>query len=612
MKLHSLLDRFYYSILALLFVVMFSIGYGLISYDFHTRVEHHLENKMESAFVQYKLIYNMYKKDSHIIFSQIKDNKKILKIYADINDTNKDIQRKKLYAVVKPIYVHAKKLGIKQLHFHLKNNESFLRMHKPEKFGDDLTNIRYSVAYVNKYHKVISGFEQGRIVHGYRYVYPIFSENKTYLGSVEISISTQAFEKMFENTLFVDAGFIVDKKLSIQKLFKDTLRDTYADTIESSDFIAIKNQEVINKDVENHIKRHLQQYQRRIQRKLAVHKAFAIEIKTENAYYIKTFIPIRNIKEKKVVAYFIVLIRSAYLQTIYQDIVKLKISLFFFVLLLTYIIHRNLAYAKSLKNEIEKKTTELEASQKRVVEAEKMASLSILVSGIAHEINTPVGLSITAISHFIDETKILKSDYDKQLMDEEEFKSYLQNSIQMADIVFKNLVRSAKLIEDFKQLSVNLNNDELTDINVKEFIDDILMTLNQKLTQSNVKVDVSVEKTLRITTYTDVFMQIFNNFILNSLTHAFRGIENPKIKIEIKKKDDKIAISYSDNGVGMDEKHLKKIFDPFYTTNRVAGNTGLGMHVVYNLVVQKLEGTIEVASEINRGVHFSITLPIGK
>ena len=292
--------------------------------------------------------------------------------------------------------------------------------------------------------------------------------------------------------------------------------------------------------------------------------------------------------------------------------IKLKISLFFFVLLLTYIIHRNLAYARSLKKEIEKKTSELEASQKRVVEAEKMASLATLVSGIAHEINTPVGLSITAISHFIDETKLLKSDYDKELMDEEEFKNYLQNSTQMADIVFKNLVRSAKLIEDFKQLSVNLNNDEKVEINVKSYIDEILLTLDKKLAKTNVSVETSIEETLQITTYADALMQIFSNFILNSLTHAFKDIENPQIKIEIKKKNDRMIINYSDNGVGMDENHLKKIFDPFYTTKRGAGNTGLGMHVVYNLVVQKLEGSIEVTSKLNEGLHFSITLPIGK
>jgi signal transduction histidine kinase len=598
--------------LAVLFLVVFGIGYGLISYDLNSRVGHHLEDKMESAFVQYKLIHKMYKKDSRIIFSQIKNNKKIIDIYTNINNTNKDMQRKKLYEIMKPIYIHAESLGIKQLHFHLKNNDSFLRMHKPEKFGDNLTDIRYSVAYVNKNHKAISGFEQGRVIHGFRYVYPIWDKHKKYLGSVEISISTKAFEEVFENALFVNAGFIVDKKLSVKKLFKNTLQNTYVDTAESPDFISIKNQHVINADVENYIQIHLKKYQKRVQQKLKTHKAFAIEIQTDKGYYIKSFIPIKNIKEKKVVAYFIVLVQSAYLQTLHQDIIKLKISLFFFVLLLTYIIHRNLAYAKSLQKEIEKKTKELKASQKRVVEAEKMASLSTLVSGIAHEINTPVGLSITAISHFIDETKLLKADYDKQLMDEEEFKNYLQNSIQMGDIVFKNLVRSAKLIEDFKQLSVSLNSSEIIEIDVKSYIDDILLTLNQKLLDTNVNVKISIQDNLKIKTYSDVFIQIFSNFILNSLTHAFKDIDNPQIKIEIKKKNDRMVIDYSDNGMGMDEESLKKIFDPFYTTNRVDGNTGLGMHVIYNLVVQKLEGTIEVTSKINEGVHFSITIPIGE
>ena len=612
MKTNSFVERFYYLLLALLFFAIYGIGYSLISYDLKKRTAHHLEQKMENSFVQYKFIYNMYKKDSKTLFYQIKQNKKITDIYEDINDTNKDIQREKLLNIIKPIYAHAKRLGIKQLHFHLKNNESFLRMHKIEKYGDNLGDVRYSVFYVNKYHRMISGFEQGRVVDGFRYVYPMWNEYGKYLGSVEISISTKAFEETFENTLFVDAGFIVDKKLSIKKLFKDTLNETYTDTLESPNYVAIKNKQIINKDVQNYMSNHLKEYQEKVSVQLKTNKAFAIEIQTDNSSYIKSFIPIRNIEKKVVVAYFIVLVKSPYLYTLHKDVMKLKISLLFFVLLLVYIVHRNLAYAKALKKEIEKKTMELQASQKRVVEAEKMASLSTLVSGIAHEINTPVGLSITAISHFVDETKQLKSDYENEIMDEEEFEKYLKDSIQTADIIFKNLVHAAKLIRDFKQLSLNLNDTNLKNINLKQLMDDILLTLHHKFTKTDVDVKLLIDETLYMRIHTDILVQIFNNLILNSLTHAFKGVENPQITIEIKKKDDRMLIDYSDNGVGMDKEYLSKIFDPFYTTNRVEGNTGLGMHVVYNLVVQKLEGDIEVTSKVNEGIHFNITLPIGK
>jgi len=612
LKTNSFVERFYYLLLALLFFAIYGIGYSLISYDLKKRTAHHLEQKMENSFVQYKFIYNMYKKDSKTLFYQIKQNKKITDIYEDINDTNKDIQREKLLNIIKPIYAHAKRLGIKQLHFHLKNNESFLRMHKIEKYGDNLGDVRYSVFYVNKYHRMISGFEQGRVVDGFRYVYPMWNEYGKYLGSVEISISTKAFEETFENTLFVDAGFIVDKKLSIKKLFKDTLNETYTDTLESPNYVAIKNKQIINKDVQNYMSNHLKEYQEKVSVQLKTNKAFAIEIQTDNSSYIKSFIPIRNIEKKVVVAYFIVLVKSPYLYTLHKDVMKLKISLLFFVLLLVYIVHRNLAYAKALKKEIEKKTMELQASQKRVVEAEKMASLSTLVSGIAHEINTPVGLSITAISHFVDETKQLKSDYENEIMDEEEFEKYLKDSIQTADIIFKNLVHAAKLIRDFKQLSLNLNDTNLKNINLKQLMDDILLTLHHKFTKTDVDVKLLIDETLYMRIHTDILVQIFNNLILNSLTHAFKGVENPQITIEIKKKDDRMLIDYSDNGVGMDKEYLSKIFDPFYTTNRVEGNTGLGMHVVYNLVVQKLEGDIEVTSKVNEGIHFNITLPIGK
>ena len=611
MKIGEFLERYHYKVLLAVFVLTYAMGYILIDYDARMREKHHLEDKLENSFVQYKLIYNMYKKDSHIIFSQIKRNKNILKIYADINATNKDEQRKKLYKELKPIYSYAKKLGVKQLHFHLKNCESFLRMHKPQKYGDSLVGIRYSVEYVNKKHRTISGFEQGRILHGFRFVYPLFDKDRKYLGSVEVSISTKSFEEMFENTLFVNAGFIVDKKLSTKRLFKKFLSEKYTGTLESPDYIVLKNQNVVNRDVTKYIKSHLQEYQKMLKKKLATKKAFAINIHTENGFYIKSFIPVKNIEDRVVVAYFIVLKKSPYFENLYKDTLKLKLSLLFFVMLLTYIVHRNLAYATSLQREINRKTDELKASQQRVIEAEKMASITTLVTGIAHEINTPVGLSITAMSHFIDETKQLKADYDKEIMDEDEFEHYLHDSSQMADIVFKNLVRSAKLIEDFKQLSTDLKTSEPTTIDIKTHMEGVVLSLRKKIEKANVDVKIEVDEGLRIVTHADLIVQIFTNLILNSITHAFKDISKPEIKIKIKKKEDMMSISYSDNGIGMDEEHLHKIFDPFYTTNRKDGNTGLGMHIVYNLVAQKLDGSIEVTSKNNEGLHFLITLPIG-
>ncbi len=613
MNIVNTLEKNHYKVLVILFIIFFSIGYALISFDENKRVEQHLVDKMENTFIQYKLIYNTYKKNSQIIHLNILKNKKIIDIYENLTDKNKDTSREKLFKITKPLYKYAKKYGVRQLHFHLKNNDSFLRMHKPNKFGDNLSDIRYSVAYVNRNSRAISGFEQGRIVHGYRYVYPIKNNQGKHLGSVELSIGTKAFEEMFENTLFVNSNFIINKKISQKTVFEDELKKYYNDSLESPLYLQTKEQTVTDEELLSYMKKNLNKYQKKIQKKLESKKAFAIQIHTKNSYYVKSFIPIKNIKEKKVIAYFITSSESSYLKNLHKDTLGLKVTLLFFTLMVIYMIHRNLSYSNKLRQEIKRKTNELQKSQDRVVKAEKMASLGTLVTGIAHELNTPIGLSITAVTNLLDETKTLKSDYDNQIMDEAEFETYLDKSIKTNNIIFANLVRSAELVKNFKQLSINQNLTDTTEIDIKQHIDSLLISLDSKLKNKNVNIELSIEENLKIDTYPEVLPQIFNNFISNSLTHAFSNIKNPKINIEIKEESDSISINYSDNGVGISENNVKKIFDPFYTTNRGAGNSGLGMHIIYNLIVDKLKGSIDVTSQINSGVHFSITLPkVGK
>ncbi len=613
MSFTNILDKYHYRILVVIFIVIFSMGYSLIFYDANQRTKQHLVDKMENTFIQYKLILNTYKKNSKSIYYNISKNKDIINILTNLNESNKDISREKLQKIVEPIYNSAKKIGIKQLHFHLKNNESFLRMHKPKKYGDDLSDFRYSVAYVNSKQRGIIGFEQGKIIHGYRYVYPLKNADLKHIGSVEVSISTKSFEKIFENTLFIDAKFIINKQISKEKLFDGCLEEYYINTFESPLYIQDKKQTISNGELNNYIKNNTNRYQKLLKEKLASEKAFAVDIDVKNTYFIQTFIPMKNIKERKVVAYFITTVESSYLEQLHKDTIKLTITLLFFVLLIMYVIHRNLNYASTLRKEVKEKTHELQVSQKRVVQAEKMASLGMLITGVAHEINTPIGLSITAITSLLDDTKILKSDYDNQTMDEKEFENYLIKSSKTEEIIFINLVRIAELVKNFKQLSTNQNLKDKVEIDLKQYLDSLIISLDSKLKEKNIDIEVNIEDNIHLSTYPDALSQIFNNFISNSLTHAFLNIQNPKININIKKKNGNIRLFYRDNGVGIDENKLKKVYDPFYTTNRGAGNSGLGMHIIYNLITNKLDGNIHITSEIDNGVAISVTLPtIGK
>ncbi len=583
----------------------------IVEYDAKNRIQQYEMEQLETISIQYKMVYNTNKKMSRMIYSQVINKPYILNALSDINKTNIDERRENFYQMMKGKYKLLKKLGIQQLHFHLPNNVSFLRMHKKEYYGDDLSDIRYSVSYVNKKHKKISGFEQGRIIHGFRFVYPLKAENGVHLGSVEISIDSDHFEKIFENTLFIDAYIILDKEASQEKLFQGMIDKNYTKSLEGDKYLITKSSTQEYQDtLTRYLYENLEDYRVAIAKKLDEKKAFSHIIRNEEGSYIKIFLPIRNIKDKKVVAYFVASKQSNALNGLYNDMLYIKIAVFFFLLLIIYIIHRNLCYSSTLRQKISEAQEELEASQQQIIESEKMASLGTLIAGVSHEVNTPIGLGVTAMSHFLDETKHLKQRYDDEEMDQDEFEHYLLDAGKTGEIVFANLVRAAELIKSFKQISIDQSSEAKRDIDVQVYIDEILLSLHNQTKKIGLDITTDIDKGLHVSTYPGAWAQIFTNLILNSVIHAFSQTEEARIQIIIKKEKGKIYINYRDNGSGMDAVQSKKVFDPFFTTKRGSGGSGLGMHIVYNLVTQKLGGTITLESQKNEGVHFIITFEI--
>jgi signal transduction histidine kinase len=261
---------------------------------------------------------------------------------------------------------------------------------------------------------------------------------------------------------------------------------------------------------------------------------------------------------------------------------------------------------KELKENIEN----LKIAQEQLVESEKMASLGGLVAGVAHEINTPVGISLTGITHFQYITKELKELYEKDNLSQEEFEKYINTSYEIANSVYKSLIRAAEQIKSFKQVAVDQSNEQIRDFNIKEYIEEVLLSLHNRLKKTKHNINIHCDDKLTINSYPGSFSQILTNFIMNSLIHGFKEIKKGNIDIYVKKIDNKIEIIYQDDGKGMNKNILKKIFDPFFTTNRDNGGSGLGLNIVYNIVTNGLNGTIKATSEIDKGLKFIITFPV--
>ncbi len=266
---------------------------------------------------------------------------------------------------------------------------------------------------------------------------------------------------------------------------------------------------------------------------------------------------------------------------------------------------------------LEKKSTDLEQAfnqlslmQDKLVEAEKMSALATLVTGIAHEINTPVGTSITLASTLADETAMLTTAVAQGQLTRSNLHDYLDIAAESTALLMANLSRAGDLIQSFKQVAVDQVILERRTFRVKEYLEEVLASLAPSLKKTPHTLTVTGEESITINSYPGALAQIVTNFVTNSLTHAFDLNAHGTICIDISESNGQILIHYSDDGSGVPPENLGKIFDPFFTTARHRGGTGLGLHIVYNLVIQKLQGKIEVGSQLDQGTSFKVLLPL--
>lgn len=253
----------------------------------------------------------------------------------------------------------------------------------------------------------------------------------------------------------------------------------------------------------------------------------------------------------------------------------------------------------------------LDFTRKELVESEKMASLGDLVAGIAHEINTPVGITVSASSYLQQETEELKKLLNDQELSQNELESYLDHAEQSTKLILSNTDRAAKLIQTFKQLAVDQVSDERRQFNLHSYLEEIFLNLRPKLKEARVNVNILCPKNIVMDSYPGPLAQVITNFVINSLQHAYEDDHPGEIIVRVKSLDkDSIEINYSDNGTSIPMQFKEKIFEPFFTTRRSDGGSGLGLYLVYNIVTHKLGGTIEVSlDESGFGNTFIIRIP---
>jgi len=264
---------------------------------------------------------------------------------------------------------------------------------------------------------------------------------------------------------------------------------------------------------------------------------------------------------------------------------------------------------KTSNKELERSMEKLKETQETLIETEKMASLGELVAGVAHEINTPIGLSLTGITHFISTSDNISKLYENDELSEEDFKNFINTSKELAASININLNKTANLVRSFKQVAVDQSSDGEREFELISYLDEILLSINNVTRKSQVKININAPESIKIKGYPGVISQIFTNLIMNTLKHGYDKMKADAIDIEITDNDKEIEIIYKDYGHGISEENLNKIFNPFFTTKRDDGGSGLGLSIIYNLITNKLNGTIQCESKEEKGVVFTIFIP---
>ena len=258
--------------------------------------------------------------------------------------------------------------------------------------------------------------------------------------------------------------------------------------------------------------------------------------------------------------------------------------------------------------ELEKTNSALNNTMDQLVQSEKLASLGSLVAGVAHELNTPIGNASMASSSQKDFAEKVKRELAEGTVTKSGLQQFLDDSIMAAGITARNLEKAAELITSFKQVATDQSSSQRREFTIDELLHEILLTLHPQTKKKAINIELDISSEAKLDSYPGPLGQVMSNLIMNAFIHGFDDRDEGHIKITARREESAVKLIIQDDGRGIPEASIAKIFDPFYTTKLGQGGSGLGLHICHNIVIDVLGGSIKVESKVNQGTTFLITL----
>jgi signal transduction histidine kinase len=262
------------------------------------------------------------------------------------------------------------------------------------------------------------------------------------------------------------------------------------------------------------------------------------------------------------------------------------------------------------ESELRLALSRLRDTQDRLVQSEKMASLGHLVAGIAHEINTPIGVALTAVSHFGERTNALVAAFESNILKRNELRQYVTLARETAEMIAYNIGRAAQLIQSFKQVAIDQTGEQQRSFDLAVFLEQLIRSLRPDIRKAGLTIELICAEEITMDSFPGALGQVITNLVHNAMIHAYdRGSGGAITVTGELLPDGRVGLLVADSGRGMPPEVLAKVYDPFFTTRRGAGGSGLGMHIVFNLVSERLKGEIRCDSAVGEGTRFSLAIP---
>jgi PAS domain S-box-containing protein len=265
---------------------------------------------------------------------------------------------------------------------------------------------------------------------------------------------------------------------------------------------------------------------------------------------------------------------------------------------------------RAARDAAEKALHQLQETQASLIEAEKLAALGRLVAGVAHEINSPVGTSLTVASVLERKCADFAVEAARGKLKRSSLNDFIEVVESASSLLVSNLNRAAELVQSFRQVAVDRGYSDRREFDLGELTEQVLLNLRPALRRNNLTLTVDGEPDLVMNSYPGPYGQVLTNLFVNSVAHAFPDGKGGAIAIRLRASGmDRVEIRFTDDGCGMSPDVRRQAFDPFFTTSRDNGRIGLGLHIVYNIVVNRLGGELHLDSAPGEGTILRMTLP---